>query len=239
MPLNDQRVVIIGGSSGIGLGVAHAVAREGGAVVIASRSSDKLARAAATIDGEVTTHVLDIAQEAAVNAFFGGVGEFDHLVTPGSVATMGPLATQDTAVAREGFDSKFWGQYFAAKYGAPHIRPGGSIILFSGMSSQKPPSGGTLPASLNSAVEGLGGALAVELAPEIRVNTIAPGVIDTPVWEQMSTSDRANMFEAVSGMVAVGRVGTPADIATAALYLMANGYSTGNTLFIDGGVTYR
>lgn len=238
MSLSNKRVVIIGGSSGIGLGIAKSSAEQGATIVIASRAEAKLSNAADEIGGDVTTYVLDAADEAAVEAFFDEIGEFDHLITPGSNATMAPLATQDTAVARDGFDSKFWGQYFAAKFGSPYIRPGGSIILFSGISSHKPPNGGTLPAALNSAVEGLGRALAVELAPT-RVNIISPGLINTPVYEQMTDQDRTAMFNAVSSMVAVGRVGTPADIATAALYLMANEYSTGNTLFIDGGLTLK
>jgi len=234
----NQRVIIIGGSSGIGLGIAKAVAAQGTSIVIASRSKEKLSKAAEEISGDITPYVLDISNKETVKQFFSEIGKFDHLITPGSTATMGPFFTQKIQLARDGFDSKFWGQYYAAKYGAPNIKLGGSIILFSGISSHRPPNGGTLPAAINSAVEGLGRALAVELAP-IRVNIISPGLIDTPAWDKMDSNDRGAMFKMVGDMVSVGRVGTPEDIAKAALYLMGNAYSTGNTLFIDGGLTYR
>jgi NAD(P)-dependent dehydrogenase (short-subunit alcohol dehydrogenase family) len=234
----NQRVIVIGGSSGIGLGISKAVAKLGASVVIASRSREKLDRAVTEIGSNVTGYVLDVSNETSVKNFFNEMGEFDHLVTPGSTATMGPFFSQETSVAREGFDSKFWGQYYAARYGAPNLRPGGSIVMFSGISSHRPPDGGTLPSAINSAVEGLGRALAVELAP-IRVNIISPGLIDTPAWEKMDSERRGAMFNMVSSMVSVGRVGKAEDIAKAAIYLMSNSYSTGNTLFIDGGLTYR
>ena len=175
-----KRLVIIGGSSGIGLATAIAAMAAGAQVVIASRSRDKLETARRQIGGDTEALPLDVQDEAAVRAFFDQVGEFDHLATPGSEAAGGPFLTRDSAAVRADFDSKFWGQYLAAKYGAPRIRPGGSIVLFSGIYSQRPSAGVSGVAAINSAIEGLARALAVELAP-IRVNAMSPGLVDTPI----------------------------------------------------------
>ncbi|HEY9073580.1 MAG TPA: SDR family oxidoreductase, partial [Desulfobaccales bacterium] len=108
-------------------------------------------------------------------------GKFDHLATPGSTIHGGPFLSLDSASARADFQSKFWGQYLAAKYGVPRLRPGGSIVFFAGMWSQRPPAGVATVAAINGAIEALTRALAVELAP-IRVNAVSPGLIDTPIY---------------------------------------------------------
>jgi NAD(P)-dependent dehydrogenase (short-subunit alcohol dehydrogenase family) len=127
MKLQGKKVVIIGGSSGIGLAAAKAAAAEGAQVIIASRSEEKLRKAAAEIKGKVESLPVNTLDEASVKALFERVGEFDHLAAPGSEAAWGPFLEMDLRAAKSGFDSKFWGQYLAAQYGAPKIRPGGSI----------------------------------------------------------------------------------------------------------------
>ena len=149
-----KRLVIIGGSSGMGLATAIAATAAGAQVVIAGRSPEKLETARRQVGGDTEALPLDVRDEAAVRAFFDRLGEFDHLTTPGSEAAGGPFLTRDTAAVRADFDSKFWGQYLAAKYGAPRIRPGGSIVLFSGIYSQRPSAGVSGVAAINSAIEG-------------------------------------------------------------------------------------
>lgn len=122
----------------------------------------------------------------------------------------------------------------AAKYGTPHIRQGGSIVLFSGFVSQKPQKNLVVMASVNSAVEGLGRALAVELAP-IRVNVIAPGIIDTPRYAGMSDHDRKVMFDQLAAKLPVGHVGQANEIADSVLLLLKNTLMTGQTIYVDGG----
>jgi len=238
MKLQGKKVVIIGGSSGIGLATAKAAASEGAQVVIASRSEEKLRKAAAEIKGKVESIPVNTLEEASVKALFERTGEFDHLATPGSEAAWGPFLELDLRPAKSGFDSKFWGQYLAAKHGAPKIRPGGSITLFSGAYSQRPGRGASLLSAINSAVEGLGRALAVELSP-IRVNVISPGLVDTPIYSGMPEEKRKAMYTAVAASNLVKRIGRPDDIAETALYLMTNGYTTGSTLYVEGGIMLR
>ena len=238
MRFEGEKIVVIGGSSGMGLATAKMAVAEGAAVVIASRSEEKLKKAAAQIKGSVQTQKVNIMEESSVRALFDKVGEFNHLTTPGSEAAMGPFLDLDLPTARKAFDSKFWGQYLAAKFGAPRIRPGGSITFFAGIWSQRPVPGASVIAAINSAVEGLARALAIELAP-IRVNAVSPGIVDTPIYAAMAPDRKEAMFKEVSASVPAGRIGKPDEIAQAVLYLMSNGYTTGSTLYVDGGRTLR
>lgn len=238
MRFQGQKIVIIGGSSGMGLATAKMAAAEGATVFVGGRSEEKLRQARAQIQGKVELVPVNIVDEESVKAFFDTIGEFDHLATPGSEAVIGKFLEMAVSDARKAFDSKFWGQYRAAKYGAPKIREGGSITFFAGIWSQRPIFGAAAVAAINSAVEGLGRALAVELAP-IRVNTVSPGIVDTPLYSGMEPGKRKAMFQGVAASTPVKRVGRPEDIAQTVLYLMANSYTTGSTLYVDGGATLR
>lgn len=238
MRLKEKRVVVIGGSSGIGLATARMAASEGAAVVIASRSMDKLARAAASIPGQVETISVDIREESSLARLFAAIGEFDHLTTPGGEVAGGPFLDLDLREARQAFDSKFWGQYMAARHAAPRIRSGGSITLISGSNSQRPLAQAAVRAAVNNAVEGLARALAVELTP-LRVNAVSPGLVDTPLHDQLPKERKDAFFQAVAASLPLKRVGTAEEIAHAILHLMTNGYTTGSTLFVDGGYTLR
>ena len=127
MSLNGKKVVVLGGSSGIGLATAQAAAREGAAVVIASSRRSRIDQALATLPGAVG-HALDLTEAAAVEALFAGIGAFDHLVfTAGESLMLGSLAETDLAAAQRFFALRYWGAFTAAKFGHPHLRPGGSI----------------------------------------------------------------------------------------------------------------
>jgi NAD(P)-dependent dehydrogenase (short-subunit alcohol dehydrogenase family) len=238
MSLAQKRIVIIGGSSGMGLATARLAVAGGAQVVIASRSREKLEKARGQIGGPVEALTLDAREEAAVQAFFGQVGEFDHLTTPGSEVQGGPFLSRDTAAVRADFDSKFWGQYLAARYGAPLIRPGGSIVFFAGIYSQRPPAGASVFAAINSAIEGLARALAVELAP-IRVNAVSPGLVDTPIYAGIAPDAKERMMQAYAAAAPAGRAARPEEVAQSVLYLMTNSFTTGSTLYVDGGYTLR
>jgi NAD(P)-dependent dehydrogenase (short-subunit alcohol dehydrogenase family) len=177
MTVEGQSLVIIGGSSGMGLAIAKKAVQAGANVTIAAFSRAKLDEAREAIAADVTTHTVDVSEEQSVKTLFSKIGPFDHLVVPGSSVRSGPLREFSLADARASMDSKFWGQYLAARYA--QIRSRGSITLFSGILSRRSSAGLASLASINAAVEALGRALAVELAP-IRVNVISPGITDTP-----------------------------------------------------------
>ena len=233
MSLKNKKIVIIGGSSGIGLATAKAASAKGANVVIASRSQEKLENASAEIGSNCIVFPLDFSLEESVKTFFDQCGQFDHLVTTAMIGAGGPFLEFETETARKVFDSKFWGQYYAAKYGAPQINPGGSITFFSGVASQKPNPGRGAIAAINGAIEGLCRTLAVELSP-IRVNVISPGLIATPLYDKMPDDDRASFFNSMADKLPVKRVGAAEDVAQTVLYLMNNGF-TGSVFEVNGG----
>jgi NAD(P)-dependent dehydrogenase (short-subunit alcohol dehydrogenase family) len=234
MTLNGKRIVVLGGSSGIGLATAQAALREGASVIIASSQQARVDQALDTLPG-AAGHAVDLTDAAAVQAFFARIGAFDHLVfTAGESLQLGSMATTDVDSARRFSDLRYWGAYIAAKYGSGSIRAGGSIVFTSGLASQRPHSGWALGASITSAMEGLTRALAVELAP-IRVNIVCPGVVKTPLWSAMPAAERDALYRQMEQKLLVGHVGEPEEIAEAYLYLMRQTYGTGQVIVVDGG----
>lgn len=175
-----------------------------------------------------------MTQEQAVQAFFAETGELDHLVVTAATGVAGSFLELETPSFRQIFDSKFWGQYFAARYGAQRIREGGSITFFSGVAATKPVDGLSAYAAVNGAVEALCRSLAVELAP-LRVNAVSPGIVDTPAYAGMSPAERKRMFDALAARLPARRIGRPEDAAAAVISLMKNGYVTGSVVHVDGG----
>lgn len=113
--LTNQKIVIIGGSSGIGYETAKKAIEQGAEVIIASRSASKLQKATERLGPKAEALVLNTAYEEQVKAFFENIGPFDHLVVTAAVSSGGPFLHTDNQAARELFESKFWGQLYAAK----------------------------------------------------------------------------------------------------------------------------
>jgi NAD(P)-dependent dehydrogenase (short-subunit alcohol dehydrogenase family) len=234
MSLSRKKAVIIGGSSGIGIAISKALVNEGAHAVIASRSSKKLDEAQQNIGGNTEAFRLDVTKEEEVGQFFKHIGPFDHLVCTAVAGANASFLEMETTTAKAVFETKFWGQYYAAKYGAPRIREGGSITLFSGVASQKPVEGLSTLATVNGAIEALCRSLAVELAP-IRVNTVSPAVIDTPQYDRMADDKRKQYLEQYGDKLPVRRLGTPEDVAGTVLYLIQNAHTTGTLAEVNGG----
>jgi NAD(P)-dependent dehydrogenase (short-subunit alcohol dehydrogenase family) len=235
MTLEGKRIIVLGGSSGIGLATAQAAAREGARVVIASSQRGRIDAALTALPAGTQGHALDLADQHATQAFFARLGAFDHLVfTAGETLLLGKLENTDVEAAGRFFTLRYWGAYLAAKYGCASIRKGGSIVFTSGIAGKRPQPGWALGASICAAMEGLTRALAVELAP-IRVNIVSPGVVKTPLWATMAEIDRSALYQRTAEALPVGHVGDPAEIADAYLYLMRQTYSTGQVLIVDGG----
>lgn len=234
--LAGKRVIVIGGSEGIGLATARAAVAAGAAVVIASRSQLKLARATAALGGNARAVQTDLAREEDVQRLFADVGAFDHLVVTAVQVAMKPVRDLTADDAQRTIGVKFWGPFFAVKHGSPHIAHDGSITLFGGTAAHKPEAGGAVLAFANAGVEGFVRALAVELAP-VRVNCVCPGVVDTPAWAGLPPDRREAIFDQLRRTLPARRIGEADDLAAAALFCMSNRYLTGTALRLDGGGT--
>src|ERR1700677_1363723 len=218
--LREKRVVILGGSSGIGLAVAELAASQGAKIVIASSNSERVQKAVEKLEGNARGHTLNLSYESAVENFFGKLGAFDHLVfTAGDTLHLHDLATTDLKQARQAFELRYWAALAAVKYGSKNIRKGGSIVLTTGIAGQRPQKGWVIAASVCGTIEALTRALAVELAP-IRVNAVSPGVVRTNLWQNMSAEEREHLYESVGNSLPVGRVGQASEIAQAFLFFI-------------------
>jgi NAD(P)-dependent dehydrogenase (short-subunit alcohol dehydrogenase family) len=233
--LENKRVVVLGGSSGIGFAVAELAAAQGAKTIIASSNAERVQKAIESLGGDVQGHVVDVSDERAVETFFAKLGPFDHLVySAGDSLYLHELATTDLVQARRAFELRYWSALAAVKYGSPHIRKGGSVVLTTGVAGQRPHKGWVIAASICGTIEALTRALAVELAP-IRVNAVSPGVVRTNLWQNMNAAEREHLYESVGKSLPVGRVGEPHDIAQAYLFLMQEGFTTGQNIVVDGG----
>jgi len=233
--LQDKRVVVVGGSSGIGLAVAQLAAAQGAKVVIVSSNAERVQKAAESIGPEAQGQAVDVSDERAIATFFTKLGSFDHLVfTAGDSLQLQELVSTDLQQARRAFELRYWAALAAVKYGSPQLRKGGSIVLTTGIAGQRPRKGWVLAASVCGTIEALTRALAIELAP-IRVNAVSPGLVRTNLWQNMSVKEREERYESVGKSLPVGRVGEASDIAQAYLFLMQEGFATGQTVVVDGG----
>jgi len=235
--LKGKKVVIIGGSSGIGLATAKSIASKGGNVIIVSSNQGRIDKALQEIGAESIGYAVDVTNEIQVKNLFEKIGSFDHLIfTAGENLILSNVEDTTLEDARNYFNIRYWGAFAAVKYAAKFINPKGSIVLTSGIASNRPNKGWALGASICAAMEGFTRAMAMELAP-IRVNIVSPGVVKTELWNGMSESDREAMYANIGNALPVKRVGEAEDIAKTFLYLLEQEYGTGQTLIIDGGTS--
>jgi NAD(P)-dependent dehydrogenase (short-subunit alcohol dehydrogenase family) len=233
--LAHKEVVILGGSSGLGLATAKAAAAAGASVIIVSGNQQNIDKALKELPAGSKGYAIDLRGEENIKAFFAQIGAFDHLVyTAGENLRLINIHEMDINNAKEFFTLRFWSVLATIKYGAARIRKGGSIGLTSGIASQRPGAGWSLGASICGAMEAFGRAMAVELAP-IRVNVVMPGVIKTNLWNSMSETDRDNLYNGVGNSLLVKRVGEAEEIAQTFIFLMQQQFATGQTFIIDGG----
>jgi NAD(P)-dependent dehydrogenase (short-subunit alcohol dehydrogenase family) len=235
MRLDGQVVAVIGGSSGIGLGIAKAADAAGARVVIAGRTQERLDTARRELGEAAEAHRLDATDEPATQAFFQALGPLDHLVaTAAAGLPFGPFTQLDPVAFRRGFEGKFWAFIHATRHALATLRKDGSITLVTGAAARAAMPGTTGVAAVNGALQSMVPSLARELAP-IRVNALSPGVVATPVYDGMPQSARDAMYRQAAERLPVRRIGAAEDLGAAALFLMTNGYTTGTILDVDGG----
>lgn len=226
-----QNIVIIGGSSGIGLAAAKRAKDAGANLFLVSRNAERLRKAAEAIGG-ATQIVANIA--APQPAIFAGIDRIDHLlITAGSV-NLQSLKDQSEADLAKVMHERLIGPLLAIKAALPLLHPASSITMTSGQFATRPAAIGAVVAAAVAAVESTVRALALELSP-MRVNAVSPGWVDTPLLDGLMGEGKRQVLEQTASTLPSRNIGRPEDIAQAILFLMANRYMTGEILHIDGG----
>ena len=237
--LVGKKVVIVGGSSGIGLGVAASALERGAEVVIVGRSASKLKAAQgalASAGGRIRGFSADMTHEAEIARLFDDVGSIDHLVsTAGAPPPGDPIDRSDMELVRRFVDNKLIGAVMLAKHAVRVLVAGGSMTFTSGINKDRPPvPGGAVVSAIAGSFSYFARALSLELGPT-RVNVVSPGWVDTPMFDELAGEAKFDLFEGMAARLPVRKIATPADIAPAYIYAMESEFTTGQTLHIDGG----
>lgn len=234
--LHGRRVLVMGGSSGIGEATATLLAADGAEVVITGRDRARLDAAVERIGGKTTGHQLDATDQAGVDEFFAASTEpIDHLVLALSgAAGSGPIAGLDLDDLAAGFAGKFWPFVRVLQAALPRLSANSSVTFVTAASAGAAFAGTAGLAAINGALQAMVAPLAVELAP-IRVNAVSPGVIDTPWWEAIPSEARAELFTGISAATPVGRVGRAGEVADVIRLFVGNGFMTGTVVDCTGG----
>jgi NAD(P)-dependent dehydrogenase (short-subunit alcohol dehydrogenase family) len=234
---SNDTVVVIGGSSGMGLAVARRCLADGASVVIAGRSRERLDAAVAELarPDRLDAVAADIGDRAQVQALFERAGTVSHLVVTAADLPYGPVTALTEDSLMRAVRSKLLGPFFAAQLAAPRMTAGGSITFTSGIAAYRPAPGGALAAMANGALESMVRAFALELAP-IRVNAVSPGWVDTPLWDRLAAPDASQArLSQMAARLPGNRIAGPADIANAIGFLIDDAFVTGTVLHAEGG----
>jgi NAD(P)-dependent dehydrogenase (short-subunit alcohol dehydrogenase family) len=232
--LAGQTVVVVGGSAGIGLETARLARAEGADVVLTGRNPDRLDEAATAV-GAVSTAAFDANDSSALEEFFDQLaGPVDHVLVTAGGPYYSRLDDMDFDEARTALQAHPMVMLGVARYGAPRIRPGGSLVFMGGTAARHPAVGVGVTSALTMALPALTASLSLEVAP-VRVNLIAAGFVDTPLSASLLGDQLEARREQLRATLPIGRVVEAADVAALAVHLMSNTALTGATYDIDGG----
>jgi NAD(P)-dependent dehydrogenase (short-subunit alcohol dehydrogenase family) len=231
--LLGQTVVVIGGTSGIGLETARRSGAEGGKLILAARNPEHLEQASREL-GALSTAAFDATDFDQLKKFFDELPTpIDHVMVTGPGPYYSPLAELDIEKARRDVEAHLFLPMQVARYSAKKIRAGGTLLFIGGTGGRRP-AAGALIAALTAAESALTKALALEIAP-VRVNLIAAGFVDTPLSASLLGDQLDARRKQLRATLPIRRVVGPADIAALAVHLMTNTAITGATYDIDGG----
>ena len=232
--LLGQTVVVIGGSSGIGLETARRAKAKGADVIITGRNAERL-RGAVDELGEGKSVAFDAHDSAALHSFFGSLKTpIDHVMVTAGGPYYAPLREMDLSEALGNVHEHMQVILQVARESIERVRPGGSLVFVSGTGARRPAIGLSVASAMTAAPPALIASLALELAP-IRVNVIAPGFVDTPLSATLLGDDLEKRRQQLRDTLPIRRVVGPSDVAALAVHLMTNSALTGATYDVDGG----
>jgi NAD(P)-dependent dehydrogenase (short-subunit alcohol dehydrogenase family) len=232
--LLGQTVVVIGGSSGIGLETARQARGKGAQVILTGRDADRLQQAANAVDA-LRAAAFDATDFARLDQFFNELpGPIDHVMVSGRGPYYAPLREIDLDEVRRDMEQHMFLPIEVARHAIGKVRPGGSLVLIGGTGGRRAGIGLTTISTLTAGLPALTRNLAIEIAP-IRVNLVAAGFVDTPLSARLLGDQLAARREELRSTLPIRRVVGPEDVATLALHLMINTALTGATYDVDGG----
>lgn len=231
--LAGQTVVVIGGSSGIGLETARLAHDEGAGVILTGRDSARLTQAAHDVDA-ASASAFDVTDEHALAAFFDALSTVDHVMVTAGAPRYVPLLDMSRDQALEAVGTAAANYLSVARCAAPKLNAQGSLILMGGTGGRRIGAGIGVNAVITAELPALTASLALELAP-IRVNLIAAGFVDTPLSAKLLGDQLEERRADLRARLPIRRVVEAVDVAALAIHLMTNTAVTGATFDIDGG----
>ncbi len=242
--LDNKIAVITGGTTGIGLATAQLFIKEGAKVIVTGRNPETLEQAKKTLGSGADVIAADTSDLKAVEQLFKTIAvryqKIDALFVNAGVAKFAPLDQSSPEMFDEQFNVNVRGAYFTAKHAAPLIADGGAILFTASMVTSIAEPMASVYSATKAALRSFGRTLAAELAPRIRVNTVSPGPIETPIFGKLGLSSETIQAFAADMLQRnpLKRIGHVDDVAKAALFLLSDqsAYTTGIELFVDGGM---
>lgn len=240
--MRGKHVVVLGGSSGIGLEVARQALERGAVLTITGRNADRLAQAKADLakadlGGDTETSAFDALDRAATADFFAKVRPVDHLVSCIGDTQWGTFLTLDEKKARGILEAKFWTQLHIVKSVLPKLAADGTITLTGGTS----PDRGAFPyltagfsAAGNHLLEALVEGLSIEISPR-RINVVEPGLTDTPLWDSLPAEDRERAYATIARQSQIKRIPSASEVARSYIHAIESGVINGDRLRPGGG----
>ena len=233
-----KTVLIVGGTSGFGFGIASILARAGAHLIVTGRNQERLATARdklRVMSPDVVGEIADAADEAGLRKVFERIGDFDHLVSMVGGSMGGGFLEAPLNTIRKAVEEKLFANLAIARLAAPRLKDGGSMVLTAGSGGRPHNASGAIIG--NDGIRSLVQGLAVELAPRCRANAVAPTWTRTPLWRHLAEKDVDATEALFAKTIPLGRTATIEEVASAYVFLMENTFITGQTIAVDGGVT--
>lgn len=238
--LKHKRILVIGGTSGFGKQVSIQALQAGASVVVIGHNESRLTTAISDLrqfGSQISGQAFDASDQEKLAYFLTGTAKFDHIISMLGGAMGGGFLSASVAEIREAIEQKFFVNLEVARTVIPYLNDHGSLIFTGGTGGHPYDASGAIIG--NQAIKTMVEGLAVETAPKIRVNAVAPTWTPTGLWRGLSQN---SLMENEAGMVAqipLGRVAKPDEVASAYLFLMQNSFITGQVINVDGGISVR